>query len=109
MKEKNIMETKYEVILCIVNSGFSEDVMEAAKTVGATGGTVIHGRGTASVEAEKLFGISIQPEKEIVIILADGKIRNDILHAVYQKVGLNSPGQGIAFALPVSDVAGLAK
>ncbi len=103
------MENKYEAILCIVNSGFSEDVMEAARTAGARGGTVIHGRGTASAEAEKLFGISIQPEKEIVIIIATSDIRDDILHAVYQKVGLNSPGQGIAFTLPVSNVAGLSE
>lgn len=103
------MENKYEAILCIVNSGFSEDVMEAARTAGARGGTVIHGRGTASAQAEKMFGISVQPEKEIVIILAQSDIRDEILHAVYQKVGLNSPGQGIAFTLPVSSVAGLSE
>ncbi len=103
------MDNKYEAILCIVNSGFSEDVMEAARTAGARGGTVIHGRGTASAEAEKMFGISIQPEKEIVIILAQANVRDEILHAIYQKVGLNSPGQGIAFTLPVSSVAGLSE
>ena len=103
------MENKYEAIMCIVNSGFSEDVMDAARTAGARGGTVIHGRGTASAQAEKLFGISIQPEKEIVIIIAESAIKDEILHAVYKKVGLDSPGQGIAFSLPVSDVAGLSK
>ena len=98
---------KHEMIMCIVNAGFSETVMDAAREFGARGGTVIRGRGTANAEAEKLYGIAIQPEKEIVLILVDSAIKNDILHAVYKAVGLNTPGQGIAFAVPVEDVVGL--
>ncbi len=98
---------KHEVIFCIVNSGFSDEVMSAAKEFGARGGTVIRARGTASTEAEKLFNIAIQPEKEIVMILVEKKIKNDILHALYRAVGLNTPGQGIAFSMPVESVVGL--
>ena len=100
---------QHEVIICIVNSGFSEAVMDAARELGARGGTVIRGRGTANAEAEKLYGIAIQPEKEIVMILVDSSIKNDILHALYKAVGLNTPGQGIAFAMPVEDVVGLSQ
>ncbi|MBR4873220.1 MAG: P-II family nitrogen regulator [Clostridia bacterium] len=97
----------HEVIFCIVNAGFSDDVMDAAKEFGARGGTVIRARGTANSEAEKLFNIVVQPEKELVMILVDRSIRDDILHAVYRAVGLNTPGQGIAFSLPVDQVVGL--
>lgn len=97
----------HEVIFCIVNAGFSDEVMDAARGLGATGGTVIRARGTANAEAEKLFGISIQPEKEIVMILVNSAIKNDILHALYKAVGLQTPGQGIAFSLPVDSVVGL--
>ena len=100
---------KHEVIMCIVNSGFSETVMDAAREFGARGGTIIRGRGTANAEAEKLYGIAIQPEKEIVMILVDSAIKNDILHAIYKAAGLNTPGQGIAFAMPVEDVVGLSE
>lgn len=98
---------KHEVIMCIVNSGFSDSVMDAARELGARGGTVIRARGTANAEAEKLFNIAIQPEKEIVMILVDTQIKNDILHALYKAVGLKTPGQGIAFSMPVEDVVGL--
>ena len=101
------MTFQHEVIFCIVNAGFSEAVMDAAKEFGARGGTVIRARGTANAEAEKLFQIAIQPEKEIVMILVDSKIKNDILHALYQAVGLKTPGQGLAFSLPVDEVVGL--
>ncbi len=97
----------HEVIICIVNAGFSETVMEAARDFGARGGTVLRARGTANIEAEKLFQISVQPEKEMVMILVESKLRDDILHALYRAVGLNTPGQGIAFSLPVDSVVGL--
>lgn len=101
------MKQKYETIFCIVNSGFSDTVMDAARACGASGGTVIHARGTASKEAEKIFDIAIHPEKEIVMILVSKELKDPILHALYKTVGLNTPGQGIAFAVPVDDVVGL--
>ncbi|MBQ7333582.1 MAG: P-II family nitrogen regulator [Clostridia bacterium] len=101
------MKFEHEVIFCIVNAGFSDLVMDAAKKIGARGGTVIHARGTANTEAEKLFGITVQPEKEIVMILVPRELKDNILHALYREAGLESEGQGIAFALPVSAVVGL--
>ena len=103
------MPYEHEVILCVVNAGYSDMVMDAAREFGARGGTVINARGTANIEAEKLFNIAIQPEKEIVMILVESAIRDDILHALYQKVGLQSEGKGIAFCLPVEKVVGISK
>lgn len=97
----------HEVIFCVVNAGYSEIAMDAARKIGAGGGTVIHARGTANSEAEKLFNITVQPEKEIVMILVPSELRDDILHALYKEVGLSTDGQGIAFALPVDRVVGL--
>ena len=103
------MAYEYEMIVCIVNTGFSDAVMDAARKYGARGGTVLHARGTANPEAESFFKITIQPEKEVVMILVPSEIKNDILHALYKDVGLNSPGQGIAFTLPVDVAVGLPK
>lgn len=101
------MEFKHEVIFCIVNAGFSEAVMDTAREVGARGGTVLHASGTANSDAEKIFGITIQPEKDVVMILVSSEIRDRVLHALYDSVGLKTEGKGIAFALPVQDVVGL--
>ena len=100
------MTYTHEMILCIVNAGFSDTVMDAAREFGARGGTVIHGRGTAAKEAEHLFRITIQPEKEMVMIVVPKELRDPILHALYKAVGLNTPGQGIAFSLPVDATVG---
>ncbi len=83
--------------------------MDAARAVGAKGGTIMHGRGTASKDAEKLFNITVQPEKEIVMILVVEKIRDAVLKALYDAVGVNTAAQGIAFTLPVESVVGIGK
>ena len=101
------MEFTHECIVCIVNAGFSEAVMDAAKEFGARGGTVVHARGTANSLAEKKFEIPVSPEKEIVMILVSTDIKDDILHGLYRSVGLKTPGQGIAFSLPVDAAVGL--
>ena len=103
------MDTQHEVIFCIVNAGFSDVVMDAAKEAGARGGTVIHARGTANKEAEQFFHITIQPDKDIVMILVPQEIKEAVLHALYQNAGLKTDGQGIAFSLPVNNVVGLSK
>lgn len=97
----------HEVIFCIVNAGYAEVVMDTARDAGAGGGTVLHARGTARSDAEKLFGIVVQPEKEIVMIIVKAEMKDSIFHALYGAVGLNSPGQGIAFSMPVDKVVGI--
>lgn len=99
--------SNYEVVFCIVNSGSSETVMDVAREAGATGGTVIHARGTASRQAEEMFGITVHPEKEIVMMVVEKTIRDALLHELYRNVGTKTEHQGIAFALPVEDVVGI--
>ena len=101
------MKKGYKCILAIVNNGFSEVAMDAAKACGARGGTVLHGRGTISKDAEKFFNISIQPEKEIVKILAKNELIDSILKGLYNAIGTSTQAQGIAFALPVDEVIGI--
>ena len=72
------MKYHHEAIFCIVNSGYSDDVMEVAKKFGARGGTVINARGTADKQAEKFFGVTVQPEKEIVMIVVAKEKKDDI-------------------------------
>ena len=100
-------KAKYELIVTIVNQGFADSVMDAARACGARGGTILNARGTARQEAENKFDILIHPEKEIVLIVARTDIKDAILHAIYKEVGLDTPGQGIAFSTPVDDTVGV--
>ena len=82
---------KHELIVCIVNAGFSQNVMEAARAAGAQGGT-----------AEEFFSINIQPDKEVLLILVPKGIKDDVLKAIYKDCGLADEAKGIAFSLPVN-------
>ena len=96
-------ESKKSLIVCIINNGFSDLVMGAAVKCGAKGGTTFHARGTGNKDIEKFFGITISPEKEVVLIVVDETIKDDVVLAIYQDAGLDTKGQGIIFTLPVED------
>lgn len=95
--------SKKECIVCIINNGYADLVMEAAKREGAKGGTIFHGRGTGNADAEKFFGIKISPEKEIVLIVVYNEIKDKVVQAIYKDAGLDTKGQGIIFTLPIED------
>ena len=99
----------HEVIFAIVNSGFAEEAMAIAREQGARGGTIINARGVARENEAAFFGITVHAEKEILMLVVEKDIRDNILNALYQRMGMGKKAQGIAFSLPVSDVAGLAK
>ena len=99
----------HEVIFAIVNAGFAEDAMDVAREQGVRGGTIISGRGVPKENEAAFFGITIHAEKEILMMVVDKSIRDNVLNALYKQMGMGKKAQGIAFSLPVSDVAGLVK
>ena len=101
------MDTKYELIICIVNKGFNEQVVVTAKSLGAKGGTVINARGTAKEDIAKKFDYIITPEKEIVLLVVPVEIKDEILHGLYKEVGLQTPAQGVVLTVPVDETAGI--
>ena len=100
-------QESFEIIIAIINEGFSDVVMNAARDSGARGGTITHARGTGTKEMEKKYGIVITPQKEMIYILVNSKIRDDVMSAINKVAGTDTNGQGIIFSLPVSDVSGL--
>lgn len=101
------MDNQIELIIAIVNSGYSEKVMELARSAGATGGTILHGRGTGTEEAAKFFGITIQEEKEIILIVSQKEKKQAIMSNIASAVGIDTAGHGITFSLPVEDALGV--
>ena len=99
----------HEVIFAIVNSGFAEEAMDVAREQGVRGGTILNARGVAKEDAAAFFGITIHAEKEILMMVVEKEIRDQVLDALYKEMGMGKQAQGIAFSLPVSDVAGLVK
>lgn len=100
-------KTTHEIIIIIINEGFSEMVMDAARDAGARGGTIVHARGTGTKDMEKKYNIIITPQKEMLYILVDKDIRDNVMSAVNKVAGLDTDAQGFIFSLPVDNVSGL--
>jgi nitrogen regulatory protein PII len=98
---------KWSLIITVVRKGWGDKVLEASMKAGAEGGTVLMGRGIGIHEQQKLLGIPIEPEKEIVLSVVHPDKSEAILQAIVQDCELGKPGMGIAFVVPVEKVVGI--
>ena len=97
------MESGHKLITVIVNTGCAEDVMAVARRAGARGGTILTARGTGTEEDVKFFGISLVPEKDMLLIVAAGNVAPAILEAVAAMPALREPGGGIVYSVNIEE------
>lgn len=98
---------RFKVILASVKSDITDKVVDSAKEAGATGATIIPARGTGIREAKTFFGLSLEKQTDIIMLLVEEHILGKIMEAIGEAGEFNKPGTGIAFALPVDQVIGL--
>ena len=97
----------FNLIITIVNKGSSDEVIRAAKDAGAEGSTVLYGRGTGIHEKATIFGVAIEPEKELIATLIPESLTEKVLVSINDEAELGTPGRGIAFVLNVDQVIGI--
>ncbi|MDD2648382.1 MAG: P-II family nitrogen regulator [Eubacteriales bacterium] len=102
-----IINYNYEMIIVIANEGYTADVMDAARLAGAAGGTILHGKGTNSKEAEEFFKVSLASEKEVLLIVSRSESKAAIMQEIIKNAGPQTRAGAIVFSLPISAVAGL--
>ena len=103
----NNENNKYEAIFVVVNRGEAKTVVSTAMKNGATGGTILHGRGAGIYENCSLFSMSIEPEKEIILFLVDSEKTDNIIKIIEETMEIEQPGKGIIFTVPVNRTIGL--
>jgi len=100
-------ESMFKKLTVIVDRGMAEDVMDIARKAGVRGGTILHGRGAGVEFAAKLFGMEIEPEKELVLMLTPSDLIEKVVNELTQELRLNEPGKGILFVEPIVETRGL--
>lgn len=108
-ERKQEMKFENELIIVILNEGHSDAVMDAARSAGATGGTVFHAKGTGKYKAEKFYGVSLAEEKDMIYILASSEKKSDIMKTINQTCGTGTSAGAISFSVPVTEVIGVRK
>lgn len=106
-EEQTLKDTRYELLVVIANQGYTELIMDAARAMGAGGGTVVHAKGTGMEHAQQFLGFSLASEKEAVLMVVPTTKKNGIMKAVMEQAGLTTKAKAIAFSLPVTDTAGM--
>lgn len=94
-------ERLYDMVIAVVGRGFSDYVVSAARDAGATGATIIYGRGTSDFD-KQVMGILLQPEREIVLVIVKHDERKKIMKAIVDKTSVIEEGRGVCFSLPIS-------
>ena len=107
MEDIKMEPANQHLIITIANEGSAETIMSAAKKAGATGGTTINGRGLEPNKIVKVLGLSLEPEKDVVLILAPNNKKNKIMEKIIEKCGSHKEQAGLCFSLPVDHVAGI--
>lgn len=102
----NMSDIKYSVIAAVVNRGYSENVMEAARAAGASGGTVVPSRRIGNEQAMGFWGMSIQSEKDMIFIITDNDNKLKIMQEIGEKCGIHSEAKGIVVSMPIDAVIG---
>lgn len=108
-KGESSMENSHQMINVIVNKGYAEDAMAAARKAGARGGTIISARGTAKENDAAFFGMKIVPEKDMLIILSPTEQKEAIVKAITDLPCFDEVGSGIIFCNDVKDFTLLGK
>ena len=105
--EKMKDNKEYHLIVSIVQEGYADKVMNVAKKNGANGGTLIKGRGLGSKNSFKFFNMTIEPEKDIILIVCDKESKNKIMESILEKTGIKTEGKGICLSLPIDTTIGI--
>lgn len=102
-----ILKQSFSLVVTIVDAGFSEKVIEASKLAGAEGATLLTGRGTGVHDNTSFMGVTIQPEKEVILILVKKQIRKKVMREIVKSSNLSTEGKGMTLCVPVDEVAGV--
>lgn len=105
--EKEMLESEHALVVAFVNRGFSGEVMTAAREAGAGGGTVLHSHSIGSEQTAGFWGLGIQEEKDIVLIITDAEHRKVIMTKIGETCGINSKANGTVISLPIDSVTGI--
>lgn len=98
---------KFKLIVATVKRDITDEVVDAARAAGATGATIIPARGIGSEDKKTFFGLTIEGPTDVVLFVVEEHVSDDILLALTEKCKIQEPGMGLAFSVPIEELAGV--
>lgn len=105
-KERNAM---HELIIAVVNSKYTDKVLDCSRAAGATGATILHTHSINNKQAEQLIGTSFRQETDTIAFLTTYEFKAHIMEAIRENAGLKTEGGAVLFSLPVDSLIGIGR
>ncbi len=99
----------FKLIIAFVDSDKTDNILEAARTKGATGSTIIsQARGEGLKHNKTFLGLNIETPRDVLLLLVEQHLSRDILETIADTGNFESnPKEGIAFQVDVEDAVGV--
>ena len=100
----------FKLLIAFVENDKTNAVMDASRKAGATGATVIsHARGEGMDTVKTFFGLSLETQRDVILLLVEEHLSRAILETVGEVAGFDEEGSGIAFQIDVEDAVGVSR
>ena len=99
----------FKLIVAFVDGGITDAIMDAARSAGATGATIINNaRGEGLKQSKTFFGLTLETQRDVLLFIVEEHLSRHILEEI-NKVGEfdEKPGSGIAVQIDVEDAVGV--
>ena len=99
----------FKLIVAFVDAGLTDGIMDAARSAGATGTTIINNaRGEGLKQSKTFFGLTLETQRDVLLFIVEEHLSRHILEEI-NKVGQfdEKPGSGIAVQIDVEDAVGV--
>ncbi len=99
----------FKLIIIMAEDRRTQNILEAARAVGATGCTVLNqARGEGINPAKTFLGLSIDSQVDVILMLAEEHMSREIMEQIAIAGEFEeTPGTGIAFQIDVEDAIGV--
>jgi nitrogen regulatory protein PII len=99
----------FKLICVLVEDTKSQGILDAARSAGAKGSTVLtQARGEGVEKSRTFFGLALEAQRDLILLLVEEHLARGVLETI-ARVGEfeEKPGTGIAFQIDVEDAVGV--
>jgi nitrogen regulatory protein PII len=100
---------KFKLIISLVQDIYTDVIVDAARSAGATGASVITSvRGEGLEKKTSFLGLTVSGQRDMALFLVEEHRAQDVLEII-AKTGeyLEQPGRGVVFQIDIEDAIGL--
>lgn len=98
---------KFTTIIVIAPDDLEEKVIQHAQRSGATGVTILPGKGIGGQARKTFFGLTFEGTQSVLLMVVGSHLTAPILKDLHQVLVKGTYSRGLAFAIPIEHLTGI--